>query len=85
MTVAQALKQLMEIEKDRQEGVAADSAEVVGVARLGREDQAVVFGTCAEMAKADLGGPLHSLVICAGEMHELEREFLEYLRLKPSA
>lgn len=80
MTVAQALDQLMEVERDRKQGIAATSAEVVGVARLGREDQAVLFGSCEELARADLGEPLHSLVICADELHELEREFLEFHR-----
>jgi len=84
MTVAQALEQLREIEKDRGEGIAADATEVVGVARLGRDDQAVLFGPCSEVVEADLGGPLHSLVICAPEMHELEREFLEYHRVGKS-
>jgi len=27
-----------------------------------------------------MGGPLHSLVVCAEELHELEREFLELHR-----
>jgi len=77
MTVGQALEQLMEIEEEKGQGVCAAGSEVVGVARLGREDQAIAFGTCSEVKAADLGGPLHSLVICAGELHELEREFLD--------
>lgn len=81
MTVAQALEQLMEIEKERQEGICTPSALVVGVARLGKDDQQIAFGTCEEVAKVDLGGPLHSLVMCAGELHELELEFLEFHRV----
>lgn len=79
MTVAQALGQLMEIEVERQEGVAAPSTPVVGVARLGRQDQAIVFGPCVEVVDAKLGGPLHSLVVPAEELHELELEFLKSL------
>merc|ERR1712146_703210 len=48
MTVAQALAQLMEIEAYREEKVATADSMVVGVARLGREDQAIVCGTVAE-------------------------------------
>mmetsp|Transcript_92797 Transcript_92797/g.284075 ORF Transcript_92797/g.284075 Transcript_92797/m.284075 type:complete len:284 (-) Transcript_92797:95-946(-) len=80
MTVAQALEQLAEVEQDRREGICARTALVVGVARLGKADQAIAFGTLEAVAKADLGGPLHSLVVCAGELHELEREFLEFHR-----
>jgi len=79
MTVAQALEQLMEAEEDRQQGLAAPTSPVVGVARLGREDQAIVFGPCSEVREADLGGPLHSLVVPAEELHELEQEFLRSL------
>lgn len=79
MTVAQALSQLMVVEEDRREGLAATDSLVVGVARLGRQDQAITFGPCSEVCKADLGGPLHSLVVPAEQLHELEREFLESL------
>jgi diphthine synthase len=82
MTVAQGLEQLMEIEASKQEGVAADDCQVVGVARLGRQDQEIVFGTCSDLVKVDLHGPLHSLVIPAAELHELELEFLEFHRCK---
>lgn len=80
MTVAQAISQLRAIEKSRGEGVATATTEMVGVARLGREDQQIAFGPSADVAKADLGGPLHSLVVCAEELHELECEFLECYR-----
>lgn len=81
MTVAQALEQFMEIERIKVEegtgqGVGAPETEIVGVARLGREDQAIAFGACRDVATADLGAPLHSLVVCAEELHEMEREFL---------
>lgn len=81
MTVAQALTQLMAIEEDKKEGVCAPSTDVVGVARLGRDDQAVVFGACSDLVEHDLGGPLHSLVIPAEELHEMEREFLEFHKI----
>jgi len=80
MTVAQALEQLLEIEKTKQQGVCDEGSLAVGVARLGRLDQAIVFGTCAEVMAADIGGPLHSLVICAGELHHCEEEFLEFFK-----
>lgn len=80
MTVAQALQQLMEIEKDEQKGVASAGTLVVGVARLGRQDQVIAAGPCESVKSFDLGGPLHSLVICADELHEMEREFLEFHR-----
>lgn len=79
MTVSQALTQLMDIEKEHLLGPI--DAEVVGVARLGREDQAIVYGRCCDVVQADLGGPLHSMVVCAEELHELEAEFLHIHRV----
>jgi len=80
MTVQQALEQLREVEKDKKEGVAADEALVMGVARLGRDDQVILSGSVEQLAAADLGGPLHSLVICADDLHELELEFVEFYK-----
>mmetsp|Transcript_76905 Transcript_76905/g.135486 ORF Transcript_76905/g.135486 Transcript_76905/m.135486 type:complete len:285 (-) Transcript_76905:25-879(-) len=82
MTVAQALEQLREVEKNRKEGVAGDEAMVMGLARLGRDDQVIRAGPCKEVADMDFGGPLHSLVICADELHELEIEFIEFYSSK---
>merc|ERR1712039_806602 len=92
MTVAQALEQCMEVEKDRKEGVGASKTEIVGVARVGRDDQVIKFGPCSIMKDDEegtpgyMGGPLHSMVIPAEELHELELEFLaEYRAVKDAA
>eukprot|EP00440_Ansanella_granifera_P028017 gb/GFBE01030438.1/.p1 GENE.gb/GFBE01030438.1/~~gb/GFBE01030438.1/.p1 ORF type:complete len:273 (+),score=67.92 gb/GFBE01030438.1/:1-819(+) len=78
MTVAQALDQLSQVEKDKGEGIAAPSSLVMGLARLGREDQVIRAGTVEQLLEADFGGPLHSLVVCAEELHELEQEFVDF-------
>merc|ERR1712137_1504387 len=80
MSVSQALFQLSEIEKHRGQGHCAPETIVVGIARLGREDQKMVAGPSIAVANTDLGGPLHSLVICAPELHEMERTFLDLLQ-----
>ena len=48
----------------------------VGVARLGSEDQKIIAGTLENLSNADLGKPLHSLVLCGKKMHEMEWEFV---------
>jgi diphthine synthase len=46
---------------------------------MGQDTQQIVAGTLEELAKCDMGGPLHSLIIC-GDVHDLEIEVLkEYL------
>lgn len=80
MTVAQGLSQLLEIETNRKEGVATADTKVVGVARLGRDDQKMACGTLSQVLEADIGGPLHSLVIPAEELHEMELEYLDFFQ-----
>lgn len=80
MTVNTAVEQLLEIEEKRKEGAYGPETMGVGLARLGQPSQQIVAGTLAELLHADLGGPLHSLIIC-GELHELELEFLQPYRV----
>jgi diphthine synthase len=48
----------------------------VGVARAGAQDQRVLAGTGTVLKDADVGPPLHILVVPA-ELHPVEREYLE--------
>ena len=75
MTVSQCATQMLEVEEERQQGVCGRESLAVGVARLGSEDQQIVAGTLEELSIADLGRPLHSLVICGKKMHEMEWDF----------
>lgn len=53
----------------------------IGLARVGSETQKIVAGSLTEMAKADLGGPLHSLIIAGPTLHPLEEEYLRKFKL----
>lgn len=78
MTVAQCAQQMLEIEEDvKKEGVYTRDSLAVGAARIGAEDQQIVAGTLGQLCDADLGRPLHSLVLLGSRVHDLEREFLE--------
>jgi len=81
MTVAEAAHQLLSIveKKDSLEKntVLNEQSLCVGLARVGQESQQIAVGTLLEMRSTDLGGPLHSLIIPAKEMHPLEVEFLQ--------
>jgi len=76
MTVAQCAGQMLEVEEERKQSVCAKESLAVGVARLGSEDQQIVAGTLEELSEADLGKPLHSLVLCGKKMHEMEWEYV---------
>ena len=51
----------------------------VGVARIGHDDQLVISGTLRELASTDFGTPLHSLVL-AGDLHEMELEYISFFK-----
>jgi diphthine synthase len=84
MTVNQALEQLLECERISGQGVLdPDKTICVGLARVGREDQLIVAGTINELLAVDFGPPLHSMVVCSSELHELEKAMLA--QYKPTA
>ncbi|XP_012063157.1 PREDICTED: diphthine synthase [Atta cephalotes] len=49
---------------------------VVGLARVGCEDQHIIACSLQNMTRVNLGPPLHCLVIPAEKLHPLELEFL---------
>ncbi|KYQ60521.1 Diphthine synthase [Trachymyrmex zeteki] len=49
---------------------------IVGLARVGCEDQHIVACSLQNMTRVNLGPPLHCLVIPAEKLHPLELEFL---------
>jgi diphthine synthase len=82
MSVATAAAQLMEVEEARQRegrpcGAYDAATVVVGLARLGAgAGQAIVAAPLSAMAAADLGPPLHCLVIPARELTDVEADAL---------
>lgn len=76
MTVAQCAQQMLETEGDRRECVYGEGSLAIGVARVGAKDQKMITGTLKELCDADLGPPLHSLVLLGSRRHELERDFI---------
>jgi len=81
MTVNVALRQLLEIEEGLaaagEGGAYSRDTLCVGMARLGQADRTIVAGTMGELLDVDFGAPLHSLVICAEDTHDLELEMLK--------
>lgn len=79
MTVQQALKNLLTIESSRNENIISEDTMVVGVARIGSESPAIRYEKIKDMMLADLGEPLHSLII-PGKLHFIEEEVLDLFR-----
>lgn len=76
MTIHTALEILTAIEQERKEGVITDQQLVIGIARLGQENQFIKSGTWHQLLTMDFGGPLHSLII-PGKLHEIEEKMLK--------
>ena len=95
MTVTEALAQLLAIENGEvEDGIPISSfitkdTMVVGLARVGKVDQVILAGKVGEISEhanqveEKLGAPLHSLVICAENLHELENEYLKPFLFQP--
>ncbi|KAJ4543151.1 diphthine synthase [Exophiala dermatitidis] len=76
MTVAQCAQQMLEIEEEKKEQVYSEDSLAIGCARVGADDQRFACGTLRELCDADLGPPLHSLVLLGKRAHELERDYI---------
>lgn len=80
MSASEAARQLVEIASSKDAPALDEDSPCVGLARIGNTTQRIAFGTLKEMSEADLGAPLHSLII-PGEMHPLELEMLQSFKL----
>ncbi|KAK1118471.1 hypothetical protein K0M31_015168 [Melipona bicolor] len=82
MSVSEAATQLLKIIEEKNEGITKEegaldkSSLVVGLARVGWDNQRIVACHLGQMASVDLGPPLHSLIVPAAELHPLESEFI---------
>ncbi|CAK9822909.1 Diphthine methyl ester synthase [Anthophora retusa] len=81
MSTSEAAAQLLETIKEKSEGIQdemglCESSLVIGLARVGWEDERIVACSLREMTLVDLGPPLHCLIIPARNLHPLESEFI---------
>jgi diphthine methyl ester synthase len=76
MTVKECVSQMLEVEETRNEGVCSPEKLVVGVARVGAEDQVVKVGMLKEIKDVDVGKPLHTVVLVGKKVGPVEKEFL---------
>ncbi|XP_059477588.1 diphthine methyl ester synthase [Neocloeon triangulifer] len=81
MSVAQASEQLLKIIVNDSEKVLSNDSVVIGLARVGAENQQIAACSLEAMKDTDLGSPLHCLVI-PGKLHPLEEEYLEQFFVK---
>ncbi len=78
MTAGEGLHLLMDMERRVGKGIVSDTTLVCAVARAGAPDCSVMAGRVKDLISADLGSPLHSLVV-PGKLHFMEEEALDLL------
>lgn len=86
MSCAEAADQLLQIVAKKRRGAENindkdlaynESSLCIGVARVGHETQSIVVCKLKEMINKNMGEPLHSLVLPAKNLHELELQYLQ--------
>jgi diphthine synthase len=75
MTAPQGAELLLRMERERGEGALSPDTLAVGIARAGSPRPDVARGTLAALARAEMGAPLHTLVV-PGKLHFVEDEAL---------
>jgi len=78
MSINVAIDQLIECEENLKLNFINKELKCYGVARLGAPDQRIVSGNIYELKGVDFGGPLHSLIICAPNLHSIEKEMFQF-------
>lgn len=75
MSAREALELLMEMERVAKRKVVSKGTKLVVLSKIGSEVQKISYGTIEQLAKADLGGTPH-IIILPGKLHFTEEEAL---------
>ena len=75
MTVNQGLQQLLDLEAQEKKGIISKETMVVGIARLGCDDQKIISGPLEKVMREDFGKPVHCIIV-PGKLHHIEEEAL---------
>jgi diphthine synthase len=75
MTANEAMKVLLDVEKEAKENVFTQETQIVVVARAGSEESLVKYGKVKELLEQDFGGAMHTIIV-PGKLHFKEEEAL---------
>lgn len=82
MTVSQAIQQLLYCEEQFGKHICTPNTLAVALIRIGFTDQKIISGTLEKLRSLKYSDPLHSLVICASKLHDIEKEFFNMYQCK---
>jgi diphthine synthase len=72
------IQQLLEAESSLKECAFGPETKCFAVARVGFGNQRIRAGTMKQISEEEMGEPLHSVVVCAQELHCLEEEMYQF-------
>lgn len=76
MNISEAAKQLLEVEKKKNQNAYSEITPCIAVSRIGSYNQKFKSASLLELTSYDSGEPLHSLIILGNKIHELELEYI---------
>ncbi len=77
----EAMRNLLEIEKEKKENVFTQETPIVTVSRIGSPNQEIRYGKVKNMLEENYGKPLHSIIV-PGKLHEREEKYLEQFQIE---
>lgn len=75
MTVNQAIEQLFYCEEIFGKNICTANTLAFAIIRLGFSDQKIISGNLAKLKLLNYENPVHSLVLCAPVLHDVEQQF----------
>lgn len=84
MCIREALEILMKLEEINKRGLFKEDSLAIGIARAGSEKPIVKADTIRDLMRLDFGGPPHTLIIPADNLHFMEAEALITLAGAPN-
>jgi len=73
-----AIAQLLESEENKRQQAFDKDTKCFALSRIGFHNQKIRAGTLEQIAAQDMGEPLHSLLLCANELHCIEQEMFDF-------
>jgi len=81
MAIDEAIDILLKIENKRKENVFTEKTRIIGCARIGSDDEKIIYGPAEKLGKIDFGKPAHCLIV-PGKLHFAEEDFLKFFSIK---
>ncbi|CRG99642.1 diphthine synthase, putative [Plasmodium relictum] len=77
MTINEAIEQLLYCEDIHKKNVITQNTMGIAIVRIGSNNQQIISGNLLTLKSLNYNKPLHSLIICAPKLHDIEKEYFD--------